>query len=71
VAVALGGVLRGQIVRLGILSAGEAPLVDIAQGVGYLSRDGTPSRGSQVRQPELDLARIAFKVVRRFPTVAR
>src|SRR5438045_2205195 len=40
VAVAHGGILRGQIVRLGILSAEEAPLVDIAQGVDYLSRDG-------------------------------
>ena len=44
VAVAHGGVLRGLIVRLGIMSADEAPMLDIAQGVVYLIADGRMTR---------------------------
>jgi probable phosphoglycerate mutase len=44
VAVAHGGVLRGLLVQLGISSAGEAPFLDIAQGVVHVIRAGTMSR---------------------------
>jgi broad specificity phosphatase PhoE len=44
VAVAHGGVLRGLIVRLGIMAADEAPMLDIAQGVVYLIADGRMTR---------------------------
>jgi probable phosphoglycerate mutase len=44
VAVAHGGTLRGLIVRLGIMSAEEAPLLDIGQGVVYLIADGRMTR---------------------------
>lgn len=44
VAVAHGGTLRGLIVSLGIMTAAEAPMLDIAQGVVYLIADGTMTR---------------------------
>jgi probable phosphoglycerate mutase len=44
VAVAHGGTFRGLIVRLGIMSAQEAPALDIAQGVVYLIADGRMTR---------------------------
>jgi probable phosphoglycerate mutase len=44
VAVAHGGTLRGLIVRLGIMSAQEAPMLDIAQGAVYLIADGQMTR---------------------------
>lgn len=44
VAVSHGGVLRGLIVQLGIVSAEEAPFLDIAQGVVYVIRDGAWTR---------------------------
>jgi broad specificity phosphatase PhoE len=44
VAVAHGGTFRGLIVRLGIMSAEEAPVLDIAQGVVYLIADGRMTR---------------------------
>jgi broad specificity phosphatase PhoE len=44
VCVAHGGTLRGLIVQLGIATAGEAPFLDIGQGVVYVIRDGSMSR---------------------------
>jgi probable phosphoglycerate mutase len=44
VAVAHGGTLRGLIVRLGLMSSDEAPVLDIAQGVVYVIADGTMAR---------------------------
>jgi broad specificity phosphatase PhoE len=44
VAVAHGGTFRGLLVRLGIMSAQEAPVLDIAQGVVYLIADGRMTR---------------------------
>jgi broad specificity phosphatase PhoE len=44
IAVAHGGTLRGLIVRLGIMTAAEAPMLDIAQGVVYLIADGRMTR---------------------------
>jgi probable phosphoglycerate mutase len=44
VAVAHGGTLRGLIVRLGIMSSEEAPMLDIGQGVVYLIADGRMTR---------------------------
>jgi probable phosphoglycerate mutase len=44
VAVAHGGTLRGLIVRLGIMSIEEAPVLDIGQGVVYLIADGHMTR---------------------------
>ena len=44
VAVAHGGVLRGLIVALGIMSMDEAPALDIAHGVVYLVADGRMMR---------------------------
>ena len=44
VAVAHGGVLRGLIVQLGIMSAQDAPVLDIVQGAVYLIADGRMTR---------------------------
>jgi probable phosphoglycerate mutase len=44
VAVAHGGVLRGLIAALGIMSERDAPALDIAQGVVYLIADGRMTR---------------------------
>jgi probable phosphoglycerate mutase len=44
VAVAHGGTLRGLIVRLGIMSAQEAPVLDIVQGAVYLIANGRMTR---------------------------
>jgi probable phosphoglycerate mutase len=44
VAVAHGGTFRGLIVQLGIMSAAEAPVLDIAQGVVYQIADGRMTR---------------------------
>jgi broad specificity phosphatase PhoE len=44
VAVAHGGTFRGLIVQLGIMSSGEAPVLDIVQGVVYLIADGRMTR---------------------------
>ena len=44
VAVAHGGTLRGLVVQLGIVSAQEAPFLDIGQGVVYVIQPGSMSR---------------------------